>query len=384
MSKRKKLFIDYFQKEQDKIVKEQLTKELNDEEIFVENTIAVDDIQENDDISGDINLGNTPMDIDNKCDNEARNNPLFGNIYDNEEVTETGDIEEYLKIMYQKFSDSFYLNEDDQQLFEEQEYSYSDSDSSSDEEEGIDLYNEIKDIGKRMDRDVLNDLLKVLRKVGHEELPATAKTLLNTPKTTKISPCDEGEYFHYGLKQSLIDIADRGISLPPEIEIDIGIDGLPLSKSGKKKFWPILGKIVNMEDLAPFLIGCYHGSTNPTSASSLLLEFIEEFKKLQKKQLKINNISYKIKLRCVICDTPARCMVTATQYYNGYYGCCKCQVKGKWLRKTVFVSRDATLRTNESFRNRDQKEHHTGKSPFEDLDIDMVKQFPLDYMHLIW
>lgn len=40
-------------------------------------------------------------------------------------------------------------------------------------------------------------------------------------------------------------------------------------------------------------------------------------------------------------------------------------------------------RTNESFRNKIQEEHHVCQSILENLPIDMVNDFALDYLHLI-
>lgn len=49
-------------------------------------------------------------------------------------------------------------------------------------------------------------------------------------------------------------------------------------------------------------------------------------------------------------------------------------------------NRCCTLRANGLFRKAIHEEHHRDegdiKSPFEELPIDMVKDFPLDYMHL--
>ena len=45
---------------------------------------------------------------------------------------------------------------------------------------------------------------------------------------------------------------------------------------------------------------------------------------------------------------------------------------------------DAPLRTDYNFRNRVNEDHHLlGISKFEETDIDMVSQFPVEYMHLV-
>lgn len=41
------------------------------------------------------------------------------------------------------------------------------------------------------------------------------------------------------------------------------------------------------------------------------------------------------------------------------------------------------LRTDASFTQRSQIEHHTGNSPLDIVEIGMVSQVPLDYMHLV-
>jgi len=55
----------------------------------------------------------------------------------------------------------------------------------------------------------------------------------------------------------------------------------------------------------------------------------------------------------------------------------------RWLEKLCsFPKWNNTLRT-ESFRNRGQIEYHTGTSILEQLQIGMLFQIALDYMHLI-
>jgi len=56
-----------------------------------------------------------------------------------------------------------------------------------------------------------------------------------------------------------------------------------------------------------------------------------------------------------------------------------------------FLWFDSKLRTDESFRNRENQDHHQDnngrmrpRSPFEKLkNLDIVKAWPLDYMHLV-
>jgi len=49
----------------------------------------------------------------------------------------------------------------------------------------------------------------------------------------------------------------------------------------------------------------------------------------------------------------------------------------------LFLEFNASLRTDENFKNRAQEDHHTGISPFELIYLPMVSRFPLDYMHLV-
>ena len=51
--------------------------------------------------------------------------------------------------------------------------------------------------------------------------------------------------------------------------------------------------------------------------------------------------------------------------------------------KVVFPEIDAPLRTNDSFSDMVDDDHHVGISPLRDLNFDMVTGFPLEYMHLV-
>ena len=54
------------------------------------------------------------------------------------------------------------------------------------------------------------------------------------------------------------------------------------------------------------------------------------------------------------------------------------------MKKMVYLNEDAELRNDDNFRSRKNPDHHLENiSPFESLPVDMVNQFPLDYMHLV-
>lgn len=91
------------------------------------------------------------------------------------------------------------------------------------------------------------------------------------------------------------------------------------------------------------------------------------------------------KVRAFICDTPAKCSVTGTKGHTGYFGCSKCTQEGVFENnRMTFPETNATERTNKSFRERHDEEHHKYTTPIEELEqIDMVKQFPIDYLHNI-
>lgn len=58
--------------------------------------------------------------------------------------------------------------------------------------------------------------------------------------------------------------------------------------------------------------------------------------------------------------------------------------EGDYLNhRMVYLEENAKLRTDSNFRTKENEDHHIAVSPLETLPIDMIKNFPLDYMHLI-
>lgn len=234
----------------------------------------------------------------------------------------------------------------------------------------------------------LTALLNILKDEGYNNLPNDGRTLMATPRITTIYKKSGGNYFHYGLQNGIIDELNRlNISkLNSPIFINLNIDGLPISKSSKSQLWPILAQIVlqNHTSTIPFIVGAYHGYKKPSTDNHFLEHFINEYKELNTTGFIFENNIYKVEIRAVICDSPARAFVTCTKSHNAYFGCSKCIVEGKYENhKMLFLDQDCPLRTDDTFKNRQNPEHHTGTSLFEEISLPMVTAFPLDYMHLI-
>lgn len=228
-------------------------------------------------------------------------------------------------------------------------------------------------------------LLRILRDQGHKLLPSTAKTLFKTDPV-KSQMVDGVECVKFGVTEQFMMCLKRyaynyarDIT---ELEISLNVDGLPLFKSTGKSFWPVLCT-VHLKPASTFPLAIALTETKPKS-----LDFIkviaDEINIMLTNGFAWGEGTLKVKLRCITCDAPAKAMVKCIKQFSGYYGCDKCTQKGTWEgRMTYQQVHDLTLRDDISFREQHQPEHHHehAVSPFSNLQIDMVKSFPADYMH---
>uniref|UniRef100_A0A1Y1LR20 Transposase domain-containing protein n=1 Tax=Photinus pyralis TaxID=7054 RepID=A0A1Y1LR20_PHOPY len=237
----------------------------------------------------------------------------------------------------------------------------------------------------------LNDLLKVLRTNFDVSLPCDSRTLLHTPRVIKnqLRIVDPGHYYHFGLLNCITKLLS--ICKPTllcnysTIEVCINIDGLPISKSSGSQFYPILCSLVFNRNVVN-IVGIYHGYEKPKDANIFLKDFVDEAVILTNDGFQFNNQMYTFKINCFICDAPAKSFVTYIKGHSGYNSCTKCYIHGSHVNNRVCFPeiKDLRLRTHDDFISKQDEDHHMGTSILQTIPkLNMVRDFPLDYMHLI-
>ncbi|XP_035712542.1 uncharacterized protein LOC110856045 isoform X2 [Folsomia candida] len=229
----------------------------------------------------------------------------------------------------------------------------------------------------------VSELLKILKvHTCFSSLPNDARTLLKTPRKAKIFNVDPGQYCHFGIKDQLSQLIEsHRVSIGNKITLQFNIDGIPISKSSGKQFWPILSYAVELDKI--FEVGIYCGNEKPKDSLDFLNYFVQELSELCDNGLQIKNNNFDIVIDSFICDAPARAFILNIKGHTGYFGCSKCTQEGKYIKNRVtFPKIDCPKRTNDGFRLKVDEDHHHGLSGLEKLNIDLVKQVPYEFMHL--
>lgn len=94
----------------------------------------------------------------------------------------------------------------------------------------------------RVAKQALDGLLGILNSNGIKSVPKNHRTLLNTPVNLEIIDIAGGKLWYNGLEKSLKNIFST-INCEWTISLNVNVDGLPLYKSSKISFWPILVSI---------------------------------------------------------------------------------------------------------------------------------------------
>ena len=227
----------------------------------------------------------------------------------------------------------------------------------------------------------LSALMSIL-KVHHPSLPKDARTLLKTQISHAVSSLAGGSFHYFGIQNMFSKIFQRLAFIVPDsynFKLQLNIDGLPIFKSSAVQFWPILG-ILQGCSTKPVPIAIFCGNSKPHSLSEYLKDLVCELKSLSNGFV-VKGKTFFLTVCSVICDAPARAFVKGIKSHNG---CDKCVQSGVYMNnRMTFPEANARARTDESFSNTEDEDHHIQPSPFYETSVPMVSGFPHDYMHLV-
>lgn len=206
----------------------------------------------------------------------------------------------------------------------------------------------------------LDNLLKKISTV-FVHISKSYKTPLSTPVNLEIRKFNDGSQMWYkDIRRNLnITQLEPYLHKYDRIIIDINIDGLPLFKSSKAKFWLILGYLT-MTKNAPFIIAIYFGKTDPQDLDIYLGQYVNEIEDLLNNGYVFNNRRYRrFQIRHYICDAPARSFVKCCIDHCGYASCEKCTIIPEWIEdRVICINLDENLRTDYSFLQQTQPQYH--------------------------
>lgn len=170
----------------------------------------------------------------------------------------------------------------------------------------------------------LSHLLKILKKYNHDLLPMCAQTLLKTPRNTLLLIRQlegGGQFWYHGILSGLKTVLSKEIleTMFDIIEIDVFFDGFSPYNSIRRFLWPIAGCIAGRHEV--FIIAIWCGETKcPRDLDTYLENFINESLEMMN-GFNIEGKYYKLKIRNVIADAPARAWLKCVNQHGNKFAC---------------------------------------------------------------
>jgi len=157
-----------------------------------------------------------------------------------------------------------------------------------------------------------NEILRIIRNFDPQELrnlPKDFRTLSGEPLNPSIKDLGSHQLLVYfgisqilnnkGVYTSMLNTLDELGS--NALEMTLNVDGLPLFKSSRNEFWPLLGRICG----TVFLIGYYFGPGKPTEMNLILEDLVEDIIRLQEHEVVVNGRLFTFRLKLISADAPA-------------------------------------------------------------------------------
>lgn len=233
---------------------------------------------------------------------------------------------------------------------------------------------------------VLISLLSIL-KIFHPTLPRDGRTQAHAP-TTNI---EGGEYYHFGLVPGILSQI-KCLSLPvnlTNLAVQFHIDDLPLFKSSKLQFWPILALLKCNYIKSPFIVCVFCGISKP-NVFEYLQHFVKDLGDVHSQPVTTvlgngfvhNGKQYSVLVHFFIRDAPARAIINNTKSHNRHSGWDKCDQEGVWRNKMTYPETNVRLRTDYSFPHMTDEQHHLRQAlgPLTGI-VKMVSISPRLYKH---
>lgn len=284
------------------------------------------------------------------------------------------------------------------ELLDDSDTSLHNTSDKSPEGRRSDLITELR--GWAQVRDVshaqLDSLLKILKQY-HPELPSCSKTLLSTVRKLDIKNMLSanntlGEFTYLGIENGLTNQLNEGLFTIlnkrniTHLELLCNVDGLPIHKSTSCQMWPLL-VVVYLKGckIPPFAVAIFIGNAKPFSLETYIECFIDEINILTSVGFMYNQQRFTVALKYFICDAPARSFLKSIKPHNSYFGCEKCNIKGRYVNYRILYKYvpGVEARTDDTFSQQLHKEHHLGTSPLTKIaNFGLVTGFILDYMHM--
>lgn len=159
----------------------------------------------------------------------------------------------------------------------------------------------------KVNHKAVTDLLQIICDKMKQNVPRDARTLLKTPRSILIDKIDSGYMWYHGIKNCLIQSTFAKCTQSIVIDVNFNMDGLPLHKSSKNEFWPILMNFARMPEIKPMIVAIYLGTSKPTSVTQFLSKFVAEFNDVCTNGVQmLSGTILRVKLNAFICDKPAR------------------------------------------------------------------------------
>lgn len=234
------------------------------------------------------------------------------------------------------------------------------------------------------------EILKLLRTHScFSKLHSDPRTIMNTPRTSRINNVAGGQYLHLGFEEglkSILQVTPLNMILN-NLEVNFHIDSASLDSASNIQLYPIQIRIANIFQSKPEIVEVWKGSSKPASAIEYLTPFINDVLQVKNNDgIIFNGKKFTFKLRCFIADAVARAFVLGHQGHKSQAPCSKCWLTGRSVRQGVMVYSgvDHRLRTNDEYVMCLDREHHSeGESSIARLSMDLVNQSVFEYMHLV-